>query len=178
MDDELMNVLIVDDDHVFRSLLKLNFEERGLKCFQAENVNDAREILSRHSIDYAVVDLRMPGESGLILIKEIKDTNPEASVLILTGFASHQTAVEAIKLGAIHYLSKPVDFEEILKAFNKISGDPSVNIVQEAKDLDQLQKTHVCAIYEKNHGNISATAVELGLHRRTLQRKLQKWGIR
>lgn len=173
-----MNILIVDDDQLFRSLLKLNFEEVGFNCSEAANANQAKELIATKSFSHAVLDLRMPGDSGLVLIEGLKAQNPGISILILTGFANHQTAIEAIKLGATHYLAKPVAFSEIMQAFYKHEGDPFVSLEDEGKNLDDRQKDYVLSVLEKNHGNISQTAQELDLHRRTLQRKLQKWGIR
>ena len=173
-----MKVLLVDDDQTFRDLLQLSFHELGFECFAAKDVKEARSFLLNYTPQYAILDLRMPGESGLVLIEELLDKNKKMRILVLTGFASHQTAVEAIKLGATHYLSKPVDFSEILEAFEKSNGDASVPIEADHKDLDSYQKEHVLTVLQKHHYNISLTAKELGLHRRTLQRKLQKWGIR
>lgn len=173
-----MKVLLVDDDEIFRSLLVLNFQELGFSCLEAANVDEARAVIKKQVPDHVVLDLRMPGASGLTLISDLQEVNSKVRILILTGFASHQTAVEAIKLGAIHYLAKPVEFSEILQAFEKSEGDASVEVSSDHKDLDKFQKDYVLHVLDRFNGNISLAAKELGLHRRTLQRKLQKWGLR
>jgi two-component system response regulator RegA len=98
----------------------------------------------------------------------------QTRIVVLTGYANIVTAVEAIKLGAVHYLAKPVSTEEIIAAFHKADGDPKTPVVAETLKLDEAEREHIVTVFERNKRNISATARELGLHRRTLQRKIDK----
>jgi two-component system response regulator RegA len=116
----------------------------------------------------------MPGDSGLVLIKELRALNSEMNIVMLTGFASIATAVEAVKLGANQYLAKPVNAEEILEAFRKLDGNEDHDIHSTPLTVDKLEWEHINRILNENSGNISATARALNMHRRTLQRKLQK----
>ena len=120
----------------------------------------------------------MPGDSGLVLIKELRALNSKMNIVMLTGFASIATAVEAVKLGANQYLAKPVNAEEILEAFSKLNGNEDLDIQSEPLTVDKLEWEHINRILNENNGNISATARALNMHRRTLQRKLQKKSIK
>jgi two-component system response regulator RegA len=120
----------------------------------------------------------MPGDSGLVLIKELRALNSEMNIVMLTGFASIATAVEAVKLGANQYLAKPVNAEEILEAFNKLDGNEALDIHASPLTVDKLEWEHINRILNENKGNISATARALNMHRRTLQRKLQRKPIK
>ncbi len=147
---------------------------RGFAVKPAHDAASALEIATAATPDYAVIDLKMPGDSGLILLKQLKALAPSTCIVILTGYASISTAVEAVKLGATHYLAKPVDADEVIAAFNQVQGDAAINIAPTPLSVDQMEWEHIQRVLSAHHGNISATARALNMHRRTLQRKLAK----
>jgi two-component system response regulator RegA len=128
--------------------------------------------------EYAVVDLRLPGVSGLALVEKLKALDPGTRIVMLTGYASIATAVEAIKLGATHYLAKPVDVDEIMAAFERTSGDAEVQISAHPLSVGRLEWEYIQRVLNENKGNISVTARILNMHRRTLQRKLTKYPVK
>jgi len=128
--------------------------------------------------EYAVIDLRIGYDSGLELVKKLISLDDNTQIVMLTGFASIATAVEAIKLGAVHYLTKPANADEILVALNKNKGDPSVTISENPLSIKRLEWEHLQKILMQYDGNISAAARALNMHRRTLQRKLDKKPVR
>jgi two-component system, response regulator RegA len=132
----------------------------------------------RHSPQYAVVDLKMAGETGLPLIRALRELDPDMHILMLTGYASIQTAVEAIKLGATHYLAKPATTDEILMALHRKEGSDEPDTEPEPLSVDRLEWEHIQRVLAEYGGNISATARALKMHRRTLQRKLAKKPVR
>ncbi|MCD6034662.1 MAG: uncharacterized protein K0R63_403 [Rickettsiales bacterium] len=173
----MSSILIVDDDKDFCKALHDSFSKRGYESTLAHNVTDAMKLAEQFNPEWALVDLNMPGPSGLELIPQLLKIDPETRIVVLTGYANINTAVEAIKLGAMHYLSKPVSTEEIIAAFHKEEGDPTIPVTPETLKLDEAEREHILIIYDRNRRNISATARELGMHRRTLQRKLDKLRI-
>ena len=171
-------ILIVDDDATFRGVLADSLKARNIIVYEAENFSSAINVSKKKLINFAIVDLKMPGDSGLVLIKELRALNSKMNIVMLTGFASIATAVEAVKLGANQYLAKPVNAEEILEAFSKLNGNEDLDIQSEPLTVDKLEWEHINRILNVNRGNISATARALNMHRRTLQRKLQKKSIK
>ena len=171
-------ILLVDDDATFRGVLADSLKERNIIVYEAENFSSAINVSKKKLINYAIVDLKMPGDSGLVLIKELRASNSKMNIVMLTGFASIATAVEAVKLGANQYLAKPVNAEEILEAFNKLDGNEALDIHASPLTVDKLEWEHINRILNENKGNISATARALNMHRRTLQRKLQRKPIK
>jgi two-component system response regulator RegA len=171
-------ILLVDDDAIFRGVLADSLKERNIIVYEAENLSSAINASKKKLINYAIVDLKMPGDSGLVLIRELRALNSEMNIVMLTGFASIATAVEAVKLGANQYLAKPVNAEEILEAFNKLDGNEALDIHASPLTVDKLEWEHINRILNENKGNISATARALNMHRRTLQRKLQRKPIK
>jgi two-component system response regulator RegA len=171
-------ILLVDDDAIFRGVLADSLKERNIIVYEAENFSSAINVSKKKLINYAIVDLKMPGDSGLVLIKELRALNSKMNIVMLTGFASIATAVEAVKLGANQYLAKPVNAEEILEAFNKLDGNEALDIHASPLTVDKLEWEHINRILNENKGNISATARALNMHRRTLQRKLQRKPIK
>jgi len=167
-------LLLVDDDLIFSEVLSRALTKRGFAVTTAANVNHARQILQQFLPDYAVVDLRMPGASGLELIPLLCEVNPQIKTVVLTGYASIATTVEAIKLGATHYLTKPADADAIVAAFEREKGESQVDVSATPISLDRLEWEYIQKVLADCNGNISETARCLGLHRRTLQRKLQK----
>lgn len=171
-------LLLVDDDLVFAEVLGRALQRRGFTVTTANDVDGGRRALAQAAPDYAVIDLRIGEGSGLSLVEEIARQAPGTAIVVLTGYGSIATAVEAIKLGATQYLTKPADVTEIIQA---LSGQASA---REAAPRDKplsvrrLEWEHIQKVLTENQGNISATARALGMHRRTLQRKLQKRPVR
>lgn len=167
-------LLLVDDDETFRGVLASAMRRRGFAVTEAESVATALSVIEKSSPDYAVVDLKMPGDSGLVLVRKMTEMQLKTVTVVLTGYASIATAIEAIKLGATHYLAKPVDADEILAAFGRLTGIDALEISASPLTVDRLEYEHIQRILSENDGNISATARSLNMHRRTLQRKLAK----
>ena len=167
-------ILLVDDDPVFAEALTQALSRRGHDVILAHDGDAALALAAQHDFDAAVLDLRLATDSGLRLIAPLKAACPEMRILLLTGYASIATAVEAIKLGAVHYLAKPAGIEEILAALGRGVGDAMVPPTQEPMSVDRLEWEHIQKVLAENDGNLSATARALKMHRRTLQRKLAK----
>ena len=167
--------LVVDDDVTFCSVLERALKRRQLTVATAHDGESALRSAADCQPTHAIVDLKLGQDSGMHLIKPLLMLNPEMQILMLTGYGSIPTAVEAVKTGAVNYLAKPVDVETILACFG--SNDMSK---QEAKpvatrmSLKRLEWEHIQRVLEEHNGNISAAARSLNMHRRTLQRKLQK----
>lgn len=171
-------LLLVDDDAVFCQVLAEAFTRRGFAVRTAHDVTAGARLASEDSPEYAVVDLKMPGPSGLALVAQLKELDENTRIVVLTGYASIATAVEAIKLGAVHYLAKPADADEILAALRRDDGDPDAPIEARPLSVARLEWEHIQRVLAENQGNISKTAQRLGMHRRTLQRKLAKRPVR
>ena len=169
-----MKLLLVDDDVTFTDVLCNALTNRGFEVTTAHSVEEAKTCLAGLDPEYAIIDLKMPGESGLQLINALCNKNGDIKIVVLTGYASIATAVEAIKLGAIHYLTKPADADEIVTAFNYESGKSDVSIPDDLVPLDRMEWEYIQRTLVECDGNISEAARRLGMHRRTLQRKLQK----
>jgi two-component system response regulator RegA len=176
--DDLPTLLIVDDDRDFCRVLARAMEKRGFAVTVAHSVDDAKWVSKENPPEYALVDLKMPGPSGLALVQHLKSLDPETRIVVLTGYASIATAVEAIKLGATHYLAKPAAADDILAAFHKDAGDQAAPVREEPLPLRRLEWEHIHKVLMENHGNISATAKQLKVHRRTLQRRLAKYPVK
>ena len=170
----LPTLLVVDDDPAFCRVVKRAMEARGFAVRVAHDVEQATWMAEDDPPEYALVDLKMPGESGLALVQKLKQLDAETCVVVLTGYASIATAIEAIKLGATHYLSKPARTEEILDAFKRVAPQPDVPISEDPMGIGRVEWEHIQKVLADHQGNISATAKALGMHRRTLQRKLSK----
>lgn len=167
-------ILLVDDDQVFLHVLSRAMSKRGYQVHVAENETDALALSKTEPFELAVIDLKLEKTSGLQLLEKLKADNTELRIVVLTGYSSISTAVEAIKLGATNYLCKPADAEEILQAFNLTSGDSTTDIASTPPSVSRLEWEHIQKVLQENDGNISATARALDMHRRTLQRKLLK----
>lgn len=167
-------MLLVDDDAVFAETLARALRRRGHLPFLARDGEDALALAQQQVFDAAVLDLRLAADSGLRLIAPLKASSPDLRILLLTGYASIATAVEAIKLGAVHYLAKPAGVDEILAALGREDGDAEVLPADEPMSVDRLEWEHIQKVLAENEGNLSATARALKMHRRTLQRKLAK----
>ncbi len=171
-------LLLVDDDEIFTQVLGKALTRRGHLVKTAHDVCDALALARQHPPQRAIVDLQMPGASGLDLIPQLKQLNPEIGIVVLTGYASIATAVEAIKLGATHYLTKPADADEILAAFERTQGATETPIAKRPISVNRLEWEHIQKVLKACDGNISAAARQLNMHRRTLQRKLKKRPVR
>ncbi len=176
MTDSLQNpnLLLVDDDQTYCIVLKSALEKRGYTVSIAHEVKAGLALAENIEPEYAVIDLRIGHESGLELVQKLMSLDNNTQIIMLTGFASIATAVEAIKLGAIHYLTKPANADEILNALHKNDGDSSIAINENPLSVKRLEWEHLQKVLMEYDGNISAAARALNMHRRTLQRKLDK----
>ncbi len=168
------NLLLVDDDETYCLVLKPALEKRGFNVSVAYNVKDGILLAEETEPEYAVIDLRIGFDSGLEMVKKLIVLDANTQIIMLTGYASIATAVEAIKLGAIHYLTKPANADEIVNALYKNEGDSSVEINLNPLSIKRLEWEHLQKVLMQHDGNISAAARALNMHRRTLQRKLDK----
>ncbi|HSN23170.1 MAG TPA: response regulator transcription factor [Methylomicrobium sp.] len=171
-------LLLVDDDETYCRVLKAALEKRDYEVLVANDVQSGIALAEQSLPEYAVIDLRIGHESGLELVKKLISLDANTSCVMLTGFASIATAVEAIKLGAVHYLTKPANADEILAALHKNEGDAGVSISETPLSVKRLEWEHLQKILMQHDGNISAAARALNMHRRTLQRKLEKRPVR
>mgnify|MGYP002784861183 CR=1 FL=1 len=173
-DRVLPTILVVEDDNAFRSVLVSALETRG---FDVVGVPDAASALAharRDSPEMAVVDLRLPDESGLEVVRQLKAIDPTTAVVVLTGYGSIATALEAVRLGAAHYLTKPTDADRILAAFERGLAARPRDLPVETPSLEQVEWEHMNRVLTDCGGNVSEAARELGMHRRSLQRKLSR----
>ncbi|MFI5184066.1 MAG: response regulator transcription factor [Vicinamibacteria bacterium] len=172
------SVLVVEDDEVLRGRLARAFRERGYEAREAKDVADALDQARDETPEYVVVDLRMPGASGLEVVREIKALDPATVVVVLTGYGSIATAVEAVRLGAAHYLTKPADVDDIVAAFGRADGPEAVSAVEPTvPSLARVEWEHINRVLTDCGGNVSKAARLLGIHRRSLQRKLTKYPV-
>jgi two-component system response regulator RegA len=172
--NEQTSLLLVDDDLTFCEVLSRALGKRGFQVTVAHSVEQALPLAKEFPPEYAVVDLKMSGASGLVLIRELHELDPATRIVVLTGYASIATAVEAIKLGATQYLSKPANADEIVAAFGH-SATTELALSAQPTSVNRLEWEHIQRVLQENQGNISATARALNMHRRTLQRKLGKF---
>jgi len=173
MDQKL--ILLIEDDAVFAQVMSRALERRNFQVVHASDLDAARLAVATNNHDYAIVDLNLAGHSSLELIPLLKDKRPDSPILMLTGYASIATAVEAIKLGADNYLAKPADANDIVSALTASpAADHAPMSIQQPMSVRRLEWEHIQKILKENDGNISETARQLNMHRRTLQRKLQK----
>jgi len=167
--------LVIDDDPSFNAILVRTLERRGHPAYAALDAASALLAAQETRAGRVVLDLNLNGHSGLALIPQLLAINPDCRIVVLTGYASIATAVDAVKLGAVQYLAKPVEIEAILAAFDDDDGpDFDVPASDEPLSVDRLEWEHIQRVLNENDGNISATARALKMHRRTLQRKLSK----
>lgn len=167
-------LLIVEDDAALAETLARSFTRRDYKTEIVGNTEQALRNAPDFKPGYAVVDLRMPGASGLECVQGLHALDPAMKIVVLTGYASITTAVEAIKLGACHYLAKPSNAEDIIAAFDKIDGNPKTDITDSGTSIKNLEWERIHEVLVDTGFNISEAARRLGMHRRTLARKLEK----
>lgn len=173
------SLLIVEDDDVLRTRLAKAFRERGFEVQEASDLTGASECARREPPEYAVVDLRLQGESGLDVVQALVRLDPTTVIVVLTGYGSIGTALEAVRLGATHYLTKPADVEEVLAGFARAPG--RAGDLPPASDstptLARVEWEHINRVLADCGNNISKAARVLGIHRRSLQRKLTKFPL-
>src|SRR5665647_1769310 len=174
------SILIVDDDEVYRNRLARAFVDRGYEVRTAQDYDSAVALATTDSPEFAVVDLKMPGKSGLELVKALVDIDPATKTVVLTGYGSIATAIDAVRLGATYYLSKPADADDIVGAFARGEAPPLEPPLPDSGDykapsLARAEWKHINRVLSDAGGNISEAARRLGIHRRSLQRKLQKY---
>jgi two-component system response regulator RegA len=179
-----LHLLLIDDDALFVEALARAMRSRGFEVTVCTSATKAKSLIAGIAPDLAIVDLRLPDGSGLCLVSELRRCSPTTRVLVLTGYGSIASAVEAMKLGAVNYLCKPVDADTIIAAFGggNFAPEPeeSADEGSESPAADQpltvmrLEWEYINRVLTENDGNISATARALNMHRRTLQRKLLK----
>jgi two-component system response regulator RegA len=174
---ESPSLLIVDDDRVLRERLARAFRDRGFEVRTAEDYDSAMALAREDSPEMAVVDLRMPGRSGLELVRDLKELDPATHVVVLTGYGSIATAIEAVRIGATYYVQKPADADDVLAAFERGQAPPLEGAATEytPPSLARAEWEHISRVVSDCGGNISEAARRLGIHRRSLQRKLQKY---
>lgn len=174
MQESNPRILVVDDDEVFCQLMQRGLSKREFDVKTAVSQQQAKQTAEAFQPEFALVDLRIGNDSGLEVIRDLVALLPDIRIVVLTGFASISTAIEAIKLGAIHYLTKPAELDEILPAFFHDEGNTELPIEARPMSPKRLEWEHLQKVLADHNGNISATARAMGMHRRTLQRKLAK----
>ncbi len=176
MQNDGRSVLIVDDDDVFRTRLGRAFSTRGWESLLAGSITAGIALATEHAPDLAIIDLRIGDENGLDIVRTLRGMDPTVCIIMLTGWGSIASAIEAVRGGADHYLTKPVDADQILAIFgvpDKVSTQSSAS--EGIPSLARVEWEHIQRVLTDCDGNISLAAKRLGLHRRSLQRKLSKY---
>jgi two-component system response regulator RegA len=174
--DDRPSILIVDDDETFRQRLARAFRDRAYEVHTASGYDDAIARARQESPQFAVVDMRMPGKSGLEVVRDLKAIDPHTKVVVLTGYGSIATALDAVRLGATHYLSKPADADDLIAAFARDEKPPLTPSGDfPAPSLARAEWEHINRVLSDCAGNISEAARRLGMHRRSLQLKLRRY---
>jgi two-component system response regulator RegA len=173
---EARTVLVVEDDEVLRERTVKALTGRGLITSGAPDGETALEMARADSPELALVDMRMPGMNGLEVVRALHEIDPTTKIVVLTGYGSIATALDAVRLGATHYLTKPAEIDEILAAFDREGApDPDAEPQYEPPSLARVEWEHINRVLADCGGNISKAARVLNLHRRSLQRKLAKY---
>jgi len=177
MSSSTPTILLVEDDEPYRTRLARALERRGFHILTAADGDAASAIFTTRPITFACVDLRMPGRSGLSVVRELRAAQPDAVIIVLTGYGSIATAVEAIRIGATHYMTKPADASDLLAAFAR--GTKTVPNAGdfEVPSLARMEWEHINRVLDDCGGNISQAARLLRIERRSLQRKLSKFPV-
>ena len=175
---DLPSLLLVDDNEVLCKDLGQGLTKRGFDVRTALTAEDATRAANENPPEYAVVDLKLPDGSGLELVSILIRLDPHTRVVVLTGYGSIATAIEAIKLGATYYLTKPQNADDVVSAFERETGDEQMAPNSRPMSVNRLEREHIDRVLHEHKGNISATARALAMHRRTLQRKLAKRPVR
>lgn len=172
------SLVIVEDDPAFARTLARSFERRGYAVHHAATPDALGALMAQHEFEFAVVDLKLGTASGLSCVEMLHARDPQTRIVVLTGFASIATAVEAIKLGAAHYLAKPANTDDIEEAFGRTRGDASVPLEGRKSSIKTVEWEYIHSTLVECDFNISEAARRLGMHRRTLARKLEKRQLR
>ncbi|HZP48134.1 MAG TPA: response regulator [Vicinamibacterales bacterium] len=167
-------LLVVDDDDVFRERVIRALRARGIEAVGAGDYDAAVAAARADTPELALVDLRLPGRSGLDVVRDLKALDPTTNVVVLTGYGSIATAVESVRLGATTYLTKPVDADQIVAAFDRHAASPDADVPVSVPSLARVEWEHINRVLADCGGNVSHAARLLGIHRRSLQRKLSK----
>lgn len=175
---EAPTVLVIDENETLCADLARGFQARNYRTNVAHTGAAALATAESLRPDYAVIDLKLPDQSGLRVLARLLEIDPELRVVVLTAHASISTAVEAIKLGAMHYLTKPATADEVLAGFGRGDADPDMPVAERPMSPSRVEWEYINRVLLSYRGNISATARALSLHRRTLQRKLAKHAVR
>lgn len=172
-------LMIVEDDAAFARTLARSFERRGYQVLHAATLDEIAALLQRHAPTHAVVDLKLADNtSGLTCVQMLHKHDPDMLIVVLTGFASINTAVEAIKLGACHYLAKPSNTDDIEAAFEHVAGNAEIELSNRSTSIKTLEWERIHQVLAETGFNISEAARRLGMHRRTLARKLEKQRVK
>jgi two-component system response regulator RegA len=177
------SLLLVDDDDVFRRRLARAFSDRGWEVREAADLAGALHAAEDDTPEYVVVDLRLPDGSGLEIVRRLRALDETTVIVVLTGYGSIATALDALRLGAVHYLTKPADVDDLIASFGRppvAAGDRPVaspDPITETPSLARVEWEHINRVLADSGGNISEAARRLGLHRRSLQRKLAKYPV-
>jgi two-component system, response regulator RegA len=177
------SLLLVDDDEVFRRRLGRAFTDRGWEVREAADLVGALRAAKDDTPEYVVVDLRLPDGSGLEIVRRLRALDETTIIVVLTGYGSIATALDALRLGAVHYLTKPADVDDLIASFTRppvAPGDVPVaspDPITETPSLARVEWEHINRVLADSGGNISEAARRLGLHRRSLQRKLSKYPV-
>lgn len=177
------SLLLVDDDEVFRGRLARAFRDRGWDVCEAGDLASALRNAEEETPEYVVVDLRLPDGSGLEVVRRLKALDTTTTVVVLTGYGSIATALDALRLGAVHYLTKPAAVDDLVNGFARAAIDPdnvavaSTDPTAHTPSLARVEWEHINRVLADSGGNISEAARRLGLHRRSLQRKLAKYPV-
>jgi two-component system response regulator RegA len=164
--------LLIDDDDAFVQVLQRSLKRQSVEAVCAHNRQEALSALESQHFDRCVLDLNLAGESGLQLLPELLALQPGLEILVLTGYGSIATAVEAMRRGAINYLCKPVTLNQLTAGFRPLDSPPATR--EEPPSVEEMEWEHIQRVLNEHDGNVSSTARALNMHRRTLQRKLQK----
>lgn len=178
MAEQTARILLVDDDPAFTSVMSRGFARRGFETLTCASAAEALTACPQFQPSHILLDLNMPGTSGLVALPGLLAAAPRAQLVVLTGYSSIATAVEATKAGAVNYLCKPASIDEVLAAFTTSEPGQETQVPDNPISVDRLEWEHIQRVLGDHDGNISATARALGMHRRTLQRKLQKRPVR
>jgi two-component system response regulator RegA len=168
-------ILVVEDDTAFRNILVAAFSDRGYDALGVGDAGSAVQAAEADSPEMAVVDLRLPDQSGLEVVRRLKEIDASTSIVVLTGYGSIATALESVRLGATHYLTKPTDADRILAAFTHGLASRAQERSTEPPSLARVEWEHMNRVLTDCDGNVSEAARQLGMHRRSLQRKLAKY---
>lgn len=164
--------LLIDDDPAFLDILQRSLHRQEIEAVCASSPDEAKQRCAGKRFRRCVLDLNLAGESGLQLLPELLILQPGLEVLVLTGYGSIATAVEAMRRGAVNYLCKPVSISQLLSGFEPVDSPPGLR--PEPPSVEEMEWEHIQRVLNEHEGNVSATARALSMHRRTLQRKLQK----